>query len=113
MNMNVLNDKIILEDDIVLVYMKKDALTNGELLLTTKKHFDNFDELDANTILHISNVLRIIKNLIVDKLNPSGIQVFSYYGINNPYNAFYIDIKPIYSPQQPLVDIDIIYDKLK
>ncbi len=107
------NSKFIYEDDEIIVIMREDRKENGELLLTTKKHFDNLFEIDEDLLGHIHKVLKDIKDLIYDRLAPDGIQITSNYGSINSYNAFYLDIIPYYNPTQPLVDINIIYDKLK
>ena len=107
------NSKIIYEDEEILVLMCNNRKANGEVLLTTKKHFDNLLDIDENLLVHIHRVLKDMKDLIYDRLNPDGLQITSNYGSINSYNYFYIDITPFYNPNQPLVDIDIIFDKLK
>ncbi len=112
--MSIFNkERIVYEDDKIVVIMKDNPSKNGELLLTTKEHLEDFTEINEEVLWHIHKVLKDIKYLICDKLNPTGINIINSYGENNKYNCFYLDIIPVYYPEQPLVDIDIIFNKLK
>lgn len=108
------NDRVVYEDEEISVIMRDEVHTsNGELLLTTKKHLDSLFDVDEVLLKRIHEVLKQMKNLIYDRLNPEGLRIISDYGKNNTDDSFCIKIIPYYEPQQPLVDIDIIYDKLK
>lgn len=114
MNINFFsNNKILFEDENIIVFMKEKTSANGELILTTKERFDDFSSMNNELICHVHEVLNTMENRIKDKLRPDGLQIINNLGCSNEYGCFYLDILPIYSPKQPLVDLEIIYDKLK
>lgn len=113
--MNITDNKRIIYDDgeVIVVMQDEQNTANGELLLTTKEHFESLFDIDERMLAHIYEVLKKMKDLIYDRLCPDGLEIINDFGSLNKYGTLVIKIVPFYTPNQPLVDIDIIYDKLK
>lgn len=112
--MNLVNNKrVIYEDDDIIVIMQDVPNSNGEVILMTKKNLSSLFDVDNALLVHIHEVLKKIKDLLYDRLSPEGLKIMNDYSKDNIDDRFFIKIIPYYKPQQPLVDVDIIYDKLK
>lgn len=104
--------KTIYEDEIVKVFMDINPDDNGHMLIVPKKHITDFTELDDETAKHINNIVKTLKDKIYDKLNPDGIRLVNNYGCYQLVKHYHLHMIPCYEPKQPIVDVDIIYDKL-
>ena len=70
----------IFEDDVVLVILDKYPLTLGHSLVITKKHFDNFLQLDRETAFHVVEVARAVAKASLEALNPVGVNILTNIG---------------------------------
>lgn len=104
--------KVIYEDDIVKVIMNINPEQNGDLLIITKRHFPDYTKITDKEIIHINHVIQNIKELLIDKLKPTGMQLITNAGTCQEIKHFHIHMTPGYEPEQPIVDVDIMYDKL-
>ena len=69
------------EDDVVKVFMDANPNADGHMLIVPKKHFEDFIELDDDTIKHIHNVAKQMKDLVYKKLdNIEGLVLVNNYG---------------------------------
>ena len=46
----------IYEDDIVKVFLDVNPMSPGHMLIIPKKHFENLDDIDIDTLTHINAV---------------------------------------------------------
>ena len=90
----------IYEDDDLKVFMDANPDTNGHMLIVPKKHIVDFTELDDDTALKINHVVKDMKKLIYDKLNPDGIRLVNNYGIYQLVKHYHLHIIPCYEPKQ-------------
>ena len=70
----------IFEDDLVLVILDKYPLTLGHSLVITKKHYDNFLQLDPDTASHIANVARAVAEAAMKALHATGVNILTNIG---------------------------------
>lgn len=105
--------KKIYEDEVVLVIMNINPEANGDLLVITKKHYQNILELDELALTHINNIIKEMAELLTKKLNATGITFSTNTGTNQEIKHMHYHVTPGYETEQPIVDLDIIYDKLK
>lgn len=105
--------KTIYEDEILKVFMDINPDDNGHMLIVPKKHMADFTELDDETALHINKIVKELKDKVYDRLNPDGIRLINNYGVYQLVKHYHLHLIPCYEPKQPIVDVDIIYDKLK
>lgn len=104
--------KTVYEDEIVKVFMDVNPDDNGHMLIVPKKHITDFTELDDETAKHINNIVKELKIKIYDKLNPDGIRFINNYGIYQFVKHYHLHMIPCYKEKQPIVDVDITYNKL-
>lgn len=104
--------KVIHEDDIVKVIMNINPEQNGDLLIVAKRHFPDYSKIKDEEIVHINHVIKELKELLTDKLKPTGMQLITNAGTCQEIKHFHIHMTPGYEPSQPIVDVDIMYDKL-
>ena len=90
----------IYEDDDLKVFMDANPDTNGHMLIVPKKHIVDFTELDDDTALKINHVVKDMKKLIYDKLNPDGIRLVNNYGVYQFVKHYHLHVIPCYEPKQ-------------
>ena len=104
--------KTVYEDDVVHVFMDANPNADGHMLIVPKKHFEDFIELDDETIKHIHNVAKKMKDLIYEKLdNIEGLVLLNNYGKFQVVKHYHLHILPNGLNTQSK-SIDEIYNKL-
>lgn len=86
----------IYEDDIVLAFLDINPDTDGHTLIIPKKHFQDLDDIDLNTLNHINKVSKEIKILLEKKLNCEGISLLQNNGIVQEVKHYHLHLKPFY-----------------
>lgn len=104
--------KTIYEDEIVKVFMDVNPDDNGHMLIVSKTHITDFTELDDETAKHINNVIKDLKVLIEEKLNPDGIRFVNNYGCYQLVKHYHLHMIPCYEPKQPIIDVEETYNKI-
>ena len=102
----------IYEDDDLKVFMDINPDTNGHMLVVPKKHIVDFTELDDDTAVKINHIVKDMKKLIYDKLNPDGIRLVNNYGIYQLVKHYHLHIIPCYEPKQEKKKPEEIYNIL-
>ena len=69
---------------------------NGHLLIIPKKHFTDFTELDNETLNHINETSKLMKDLLYKKLNAVGLKICVNYGIAQEIKHYHMHLKPYY-----------------
>ena len=87
--------KKVYEDDLVFVIMDIDPSTNGHMLVIPKKHITDFTEMDNDTLSHINDVSKMMKEKIYDSLNPEGLILVVNYGIAQMVKHYHLHLIPI------------------
>jgi len=104
--------KTVYEDEIVRVFLDINPHANGHMLVVPKKHFTDFTELDDETLLHINNVVKKMKDHLNETLKPEGIMFGVNYGICQEVKHYHLHIIPQYADNRPLDDVDKVYEEL-
>lgn len=104
--------KTIYEDNIVKVIMDVNPNANGHVLILPKKHINDFEEIDNDTLIHIYDVAKDIKKKLYKTLNPDGLVLVNNYGINQVIKHYHLHVIPTYKEKQPLKDIQEVYTQI-
>ena len=103
----------IYEDDDVLGFLDINPNTNGHTLLVPKMHILDFDEIDLQTLEKVNKAAKKVKKLLEKKLNCDGIIIQQNNGCVQEVKHYHTHIKPIYSTEQKLIDVEKIYETIK
>ena len=110
---NEIPSKKIYEDEIVKVIMNINPEQNGDLLVVLKRHIKDFTEINDEEVVHINKILKDLNKRLYERLDLTGLEVITNSGTCQEIKHFHIHMTPGYEVEQPIVDLDIIYDKLK
>ena len=110
----------IYEDDIVKVFLDVNPMSPGHMLIIPKKHFENLDDIDIDTLTHINEIAKKMHILLKEKLNERGLSTIvedtnltefitlNNWSYNNSYKAsriFLLDKKNTYPSLKYFIDI--------
>ena len=86
----------IYEDDYTVAFLDINPDALGHTLVIPKKHFNNYKDIDLETIKHINQTGKIVFNKIKTKLNPDGIKLVQNNGIIQDVLHYHMHIIPVY-----------------
>ena len=112
--------KTIHEDEIVKVMMDINPISDGHILVITKKHNTDLLDLDDDTLLHIKRIItEILIPKLKEKLNCDGITICQNNGLGQEIKHFHVHLIPRYendnikmTNKENIEDIEEIYNKL-
>ena len=104
--------RTIYEDEIVRVIL--DAYPNavGHTLILPKKHFTDFTEMDNETLGHINDIAKMMKERLYKAFNPDGIVLIVNYGKPQMIKHYHLHLIPTYADKQDPKSLDEVYDLL-
>ncbi|MCI8575595.1 MAG: HIT domain-containing protein [Bacilli bacterium] len=70
---------IIYEDDTVIAFLDIHPNVDGHTLIIPKKHFEDFTELDKETLFHMKEVAAKLSEEIMEKLHKKGMTLTINY----------------------------------
>jgi len=111
-NEELIPSKTLYEDNIVRVFMDIHPISDGHLLIIPKKHVEDFMAIDGETISHIYEIAKKMKDYIYLTLDPVGLKLVSNYGTAQEIKHFHLHLIPIYKNQEFTQSLDVIYDKI-
>lgn len=85
---------ILYEDDEVMVIMDANPNVDGHTLIIPKKHYTDYQELDAEITLHIFDVAKKTGPEIMKKLNVNSLTLLVNYGEDQQVKHFHMHILP-------------------
>lgn len=100
------------EDDIVLAFLDVNPNHNGHTLVVPKKHYENFFDIDEETLKHILDVSKKIAKKLKEKLNYDGISLCQNNGYGQEIKHFHLHLIPKYEKENKL-SVEEIYNILK
>jgi len=100
------------EDDIVKVFLDVNPNHNGHTLIVPKKHYENFFDIDDDTLHYILKVAKDISSLLKEKLNYDGISLAQNNGLGQEVKHFHLHLIPRYNNEEKL-SVKEVYNKLK
>ncbi len=86
----------VYEDEFVLAFLDINPESLGHTLVIPKKHFNNYEDIDLETINSINKAGKIVYNKIKDKLKPDGIRLVQNNGIIQDILHYHLHIVPVY-----------------
>lgn len=101
----------IYEDDIVKVFLDINPECIGHMLIIPKKHFENIDDIDMDTLTHIIETAKKMHILLKEKLNIDGMTIVQNNGIVQEVKHYHMHIKPFYN-ESPSLIVEEVYKKL-
>lgn len=75
-----LPSKVLYEDDLVMVIMDANPIVDGHTLVIPKKHYTDYMELDADILVHIFDVAKMMGKKLMGKLNADSVTLLINYG---------------------------------
>lgn len=105
--------QILYEDDVVKVIMDANPTSNGHILIIPVKHYNDFLNIDDNTLIHIHKIAKLMKKYLFESLNPDGLALINNYGINQLIKHYHLHLIPVYKKKQPIKNINDIYQKIR
>ena len=112
----IINNEIpsytIYEDDIVKVFLDINPTHNGHTIIIPKKHYENFFDIDEQTLTYILKIAKEISKLLKEKLSYDGITLIQNNGLGQDIKHYHLHLIPKYNNENKL-SIEEIYNKLK
>ena len=100
------------EDDVVLVFLSIDPISNGHTLIIPKKHYTDYTDIDLDTLNHINMVGKKMYNLLNERLNFEGLKVVQNNGSLQEVKHYHMHLIPVYNENE-ISDLEDIYKKIK
>ena len=116
-----ITSKIIYEDNMVIAFLDINPNKPGHTLIIPKKHIKDIDDIDEKTYLHIFNIAKKIKNILINKLNCDGIQLCQNNGVCQDVKHYHLHIIPRYphddikylSNEKQLINVEDVFEQMK
>ena len=86
----------VYENDDVLAFLDINPESYGHTLVIPKKHFNNYEDIDLETIKKINEVGKIVYNKIKTNLHTDGIRLVKNNGIIQDVKHYHLHLVPIY-----------------
>lgn len=86
----------VYENDDVLAFLDINPESYGHTLVIPKKHFNNYEDIDLETIKKINEVGKIVYNKIKTNLHTDGIRLVQNNGIIQDVKHYHLHLVPIY-----------------
>lgn len=102
----------IYEDDIVKVFLDIEPMAPGHTLIIPKKHYENLEDIDINTLTHINKVAKDIYKLLKDKLNIDGMSIVQNNGCVQDVMHYHMHLKPYYNENKGM-NVEEVFNVLK
>ena len=103
----------IYEDEIVMVIMDVNPMSNGHLLVIPKIHYRDIFDIEQDTLNHILEVAKKMAKLLVEKLDCKGIILEENNGICQEVKHFHLHIIPKYDKVEKLEVNDVFHMIMK
>lgn len=89
----------VFEDEYVCCFLDHNPFNEGHVLIVSKKHYYDVDELDEDTAKSVMKASIIISKAIKKLYNPDGITVSQNGGIFNELKHYHMHVVPRYKNQ--------------
>ncbi|WP_299095114.1 HIT family protein [uncultured Metabacillus sp.] len=90
---------VVYENDFICCILDHDPFNEGHVMILPKKHFEDVDELDADTANYIIQASRLISKAIKTLYKPDGITICQNGGIFSELSHFHMHVVPRYKHQ--------------
>lgn len=99
----------IYEDEKVLAFLDIHPDSMGHTLIIPKQHYQDITDIDIDTLTHILDVAKIIKQRLEEKLHCTGITLVQNNGTIQDVKHFHLHLKPHYLNKTDNKTIEEIY----
>ena len=112
----------IYEDDMSLAFLDINPDSDGHTLIIPKKHYQDLDDIDLDTLNHIYKTSKKVKKLLDEKLNCEGMSLLQNNGFVQEVKHFHLHLKPFYRNKKTIElikhsefvnDVEDVYKKIK
>ena len=86
----------IYEDEISVAFLDINPDSNGHTLLIPKRHFQDLDDIDINTLTKLYEAAKKVKKLLEEKLGCEGMSLLQNNGIVEEVKHYHLHLKPFY-----------------
>lgn len=111
-NANEIKSYTLYEDDLIKVILDTYPDNNGHTLILTKKHYNDFTELDNNIRNHIYAKSIEIKDLLMNKLKTKSITLLCNYGESQAIKHFHLHLIPNFGKKCKIKKVEDVYSIL-
>lgn len=101
----------IYEDEIVKVFLDVNPMSPGHMLIIPKKHFENLDDIDIETLTYINKIAKKMHILLKEKLNIDGMSIMQNNGDVQEVKHYHMHIKPYYKENNGIA-VSEVFKKL-
>lgn len=84
--------KIIYEDAICLAFLDISPATKGHTLVIPKKHYQNFLDIDSDTLQHMTTITQKLAKKIVRNVDAKGCNILTNTGLEAGQTVFHFHI---------------------
>ncbi|MFD1927681.1 HIT family protein [Sporosarcina siberiensis] len=85
---------IIYENDYVCCFLDKYPINKGHILVVPKKHYQEFTEVDQNSLAEVMYAAQLISKILEKSLNTDGITVMQNNGVFKDVEHYHMHIIP-------------------
>lgn len=94
----------VYEDSDTLAFLDINPEGLGHTLVIPKKHFNNYEDIDLETIEKVNKTGKIVFDKIKNSLKPDGIRLVQNNGIIQDVKHYHLHIVPVYKEDQSSID---------
>ena len=104
----------VYEDENTLAFLDINPEGLGHTLVVPKKHFNNYEDIDLETIRYVNETGKIVFDKIMKGLNPDGIRLVQNNGIIKDVLHYHLHLVPVYkSDRENKDDFKKVLEMLK
>lgn len=108
-----ISGKKVFEDDIVMVIMDVNPVSNGHCLVIPKVHYQDLYDIDIKTLNHILKIARDVSKILMEKLSCDGVTLVQNNGSIQEVKHFHLHLIPKYEGKDKVdLSVDDVFHKI-
>lgn len=92
----------IYEDDVVYAFLDINPDSDGHTLIIPKKHYQDLDDIDLDTLNSIYSAAKKVKKLLEEKLHCEGMSLLQNNGFVQEVKHYHLHLKPFYKEKKTI-----------
>lgn len=108
-----ISGKILYEDDTVIAFLDIHPNVNGHTLIIPKKHFEDFTELDKDTLYHMKEVAELLTKRIMERQKNKGMTLAMNYKDAQEIKHVHLHLLPDLRYKRKGKTLEEVYENLK
>lgn len=104
------------EDDMVKVFLDAYPDSPGHTLIIPKKHFTELEDIEIDYLIHIMEIAKKVKKVMIENLNPDSVILIQNNGEAQFVKHYHLHLIPKYKRKIELSReeiFDLMRDKIK